>query len=346
MCLPQCTPQAGTPPGADTCPGVVCSHGGTCPGGCLLPGCVSAPGGVPAWGGVCSGGVCSQGGCVPAMDRYTPQEQTPPGQVPPRADNPPLPGSRLWHTVNEQPVRILLECILVFLDSLLLAATKLGQGNVFTGVCDSVHRGGCVCLSAPPRQVPPQEQTPAQEWSAPRGVPAPGGVCSRGVCLLPGVYLPGGVSVLGVSAPRGDVYLPWTGTPPRSRPPLVRYPPEQTIPPCQEADSGIQSMSSRYASYWNAFLYFLILYYWPQRSWAKVMFLQVCVILFTGGWGKLCLSACWDTTHLPPPGADTSPRSRHPPGADPPNPPWEQTSPQEQTPPRADAPPSSRPPPP
>ena len=27
-------------------------------------------------------------------------------------------------------------------------ATKLGQGYVFTGVCDSVHKGGCVCLSA------------------------------------------------------------------------------------------------------------------------------------------------------------------------------------------------------
>ena len=31
--------------------------------------------------------------------------------------------------------------------SLLPPATKLGQGYVFTGVCDSVHGGG-VCLSA------------------------------------------------------------------------------------------------------------------------------------------------------------------------------------------------------
>ena len=60
----------------------------------------------------------------------TPQEQTPPGgrhppgaDIPPGADTPqeqtPLwsrhpPGSRLRHTVNEWPVRILLECILVF----------------------------------------------------------------------------------------------------------------------------------------------------------------------------------------------------------------------------------------
>ena len=38
--------------------------------------------------------------------RHTPWEQTPPGSRHP-------PGSRLWHTVNERPVRILLECILV-----------------------------------------------------------------------------------------------------------------------------------------------------------------------------------------------------------------------------------------
>ena len=36
----------------------------------------------------------------------------PPGADPPGVDTPP-PGSRLWHTVNERPVSILLECILV-----------------------------------------------------------------------------------------------------------------------------------------------------------------------------------------------------------------------------------------
>ena len=50
----------------------------------------------------------------------------------------------------------------------LLPATKLGQGYVFTGVCDSVHRGGgCVCLSACWDTIPlgadtPREQTPPQ----------------------------------------------------------------------------------------------------------------------------------------------------------------------------------------
>ena len=41
-------------------------------------------------------------------------------------------------------------------------------------------------------------------------------------------------------------------------------------------------------------------YYRPQRSWGKVMFLHVCVILFTGG---VCLRACWNTNNHPPPGA-------------------------------------------
>ena len=42
---------------------------------------------------------------------------------------------------------------------------------------------------------------------------------------------------------------------------------------------------------------------------AKVMFLHLFVILFTGG--GVCLGACWDTTH--PPKEQTPPRSRHPP---------------------------------
>ena len=82
---------------------------------------------------------------------------------------------------------------------------------------------------------------------------------------------------------------------------------------------------------------------------AKVIFLHLSVILFTGG---VCLSACWDTT--PPLVADTPPeqtpsRSRHPPGADTPPPrsrhPPEQTPPQSRHPPPplgADTPPGSR----
>ena len=86
--------------------------------------------------------------------------------------------------------------------------------------------------------------------------------------------------------------------------------------------------------------------YRPQRSWAKVMFLQVCVILFTGR----CLPQCMLGYHHPP-GADT---------ATPPQeqtPPWEQTHPKsrcapqadihppEQTPPKSRCPPSRHTPP-
>ena len=45
-------------------------------------------------------------------------------------------------------------------------------------------------------------------------------------------------------------YTPWT------RPPRPDTPPPGPGTPPREADSGIQSTSSRYASYWNAFLYF------------------------------------------------------------------------------------------
>ena len=48
--------------------------------------------------------------------------------------------------------------------------------------------------------------------------------------------------------------------PPGSRHPLgADTPPEET--PSREADSGIGSMSGRYASYWNAFLYLFILFH-------------------------------------------------------------------------------------
>ena len=82
------------------------------------------------------------------------------------------------------------ETVLIYLP----AATKLGQGNVFTGICDSVHRGG--------------------------GLPQ---------CMLG--YPPG---LPGPDPPRPD--------PPGPDPP-------------READASIRSMSGRYASYWNAFLY-------------------------------------------------------------------------------------------
>ena len=42
-----------------------------------------------------------------------------------------------------------------------------GQGNVFTGVCDSVHRGGVSASVHVGIPDPPQEQTPLQEQTPP-----------------------------------------------------------------------------------------------------------------------------------------------------------------------------------
>ena len=94
-----------------------------------------------------------------------------------------------------------------------------GQGNVFTRVCHSVHRGGGgawggggVCLSAcwDTTHPPSPEQTPR-----------------------------------GADTPQADP--PQSRHPPRADTPPSRHPPG-------EADSGIRSMSCRYASYWNAFV--------------------------------------------------------------------------------------------
>ena len=76
-------------------------------------------------------------------------------------------------------VNIVVNPIVNFVQ-LLPPATKLGQGYIFTGVCDSVRRGGVcsrgvVCsrrVSAPGLLVP--------------GVSGRGGVCSRGCLMSPG----------------------------------------------------------------------------------------------------------------------------------------------------------------
>ena len=76
-------------------------------------------------------------------------------------------------------------------------------------------------------------------------------------------------------------------------------------------------------------------FYQPQRSWAKVMFLQASVILSM--WGRGGLPQCMLGYHLP--GADPpeqTPQSRHPPGSRPPG---------SRHPPGADPPGSRHPPP-
>ena len=93
------------------------------------------------------------------------------------------------------------------------AATKLGQSNIFTGICDSVHGGGSLpqCIlgyTPPPRADPPSRHPPEQT-------------------------------------------PPQSRHPPEQTPPGSRHPPGAHPP--READSGIRSTSGRYASYWNAF---------------------------------------------------------------------------------------------
>ena len=117
---------------------------------------------------------------------------------------------------------------------LLLAATKLGQGNIFTSMCQEFcprgwGREGCLpqCMLGytPPEQTHhPPEQTPLDQ---------------------------------------ADPTSPREQTPPRTRqtplgaatiPPGPGRPPQEQTPPPREADSSIRSTSGQYASYWNAFL--------------------------------------------------------------------------------------------
>ena len=97
----------------------------------------------------------------------------------------------------------------------LLAATKLGQGNVFTGVCDSVHWG--VCLSAPPGQVhPPRQVHPP--WAG----------------------TPGQVHPLAGITPR-QVHPPDRYPPRQVQPPGQVHPPRQVHPPAGTHPTGMHS---------------------------------------------------------------------------------------------------------
>ena len=119
---------------------------------------------------------------------------------------------------------------------------SFGQGNIFTRVCHSVHRGGGV-----PDQAPPRAGTPPDQAGTPPG---------------PGRYTPpdqaGTPPLLQAGTPPRirQVHTPpdQAGTPPRIR--QVHTPPRtRQVHPPRTADSGIRSTFGRYASYWNAFLF-------------------------------------------------------------------------------------------
>ena len=116
--------------------------------------------------------------------------------------------------------------------------------------------------------------------------------------------------------PLGADTPPGADTTPQADTPWSRHTAPTPTPPSEHAGE-ILSMRGWYASYRNA-----ILFTGRNKVVAKVIFLHLSVILFTGG--GFCLSACWDAH--PPPGADTPSREQTPPhpGAD--TPLWEADS--------------------
>ena len=127
-------------------------------------------------------------------------------------------------------------CALTKASNIYRPQRSCGQGNIFTPVCHSVHRGGggVVCLvrgvsHKALRQTPPWTRhtippRPGTHTPHPRPVTKPPDQTPH--------------TPPGLDTPRPDT-----------------HPPDQTPPPSREADSGIRSSSGRYASYWNAFLY-------------------------------------------------------------------------------------------
>ena len=77
-------------------------------------------------------------------------------------------------------------------------ATKLGQGYIFTGVRDSVHRGGSARGMSAPRGVCLLGGVSALEGYMLGG----GGVCSRGGCLVE-TLPPGTATAAGGTQPTG-----------------------------------------------------------------------------------------------------------------------------------------------
>ena len=149
-------------------------------------------------------------------------------------------------------------------------ATKLGQGYIFTGVCDSVHGGGGVCLSASWDTTPPTRHPPGNRHTHPHpGTDTPPRSRPPGSRNPPGSRHPPVILFM------GGVYLCMLGchppdqAPPGSRPPRSRHPPRadtpspwsrQPPPPRHRACWEMWSTRGRYVSYWNAILFYLTLH--------------------------------------------------------------------------------------
>ena len=121
----------GTPPPAGTPPRKVP------PVGRYTSLCRSPQEGTPPWGRYIPHGRYTPlaGTPLPAwagtpLGRYTPH----PGRYPPppRAGTPPPPGNRVRHTVNQRPVRILLECIFISFFIFFLSIPASLQNKQYT----------------------------------------------------------------------------------------------------------------------------------------------------------------------------------------------------------------------
>ena len=118
-----------------------------------------------------------------------------------------------------------------------------GQGYVFTRVCDSVNRGGLWRTPPQTKETNPHPPPGTKETPPDQGEPPPPG--------------PRRTPPPDQGEPPRD-----QGDPPRTKenhpPPDQGEPPPRTKenpPPPPEEHCSIRSMSSRYASYWNAFLF-------------------------------------------------------------------------------------------
>ena len=105
---------------------------------------------------------------TPGADTPPPREQRPPPRadtpLPPGAEPPLPPGSRLQHTVNERPVRILLECIGGSRGGVRDARPPLGV-QILSISCSFRENLAC---SRPPWRVhaPPSGKSWIRHWNA------------------------------------------------------------------------------------------------------------------------------------------------------------------------------------
>ena len=134
---------------------------------------------------------------------------------------------------------------------------SLGQGNVFTPVCHSVHMGGSLSYHA--SQVTWQEGSLSRGVTVQRGVSVQEGLCPEGVSVQ-GVSVQGSLCPEGGSLSRGSLTrgsLSRGGSLPRgslSRGSLSRGSLSRGL--CKgDRDTPCTVTSGQYSSYWNAFLF-------------------------------------------------------------------------------------------